>query len=119
MNPSIKQEWLEALRSGQYKQGKHRLQNSTGGFCCLGVLCDIASRHGVGGWRLEGEDPPVYDCSASGLVDTAVGRLPRAVIDWAGLGGQTDPMAGEARLSTLNDCGHTFAEIADLIEKKL
>ena len=32
--------WVEALRSGKYKQGKISLQNANG-FCCLGVACDI------------------------------------------------------------------------------
>ena len=32
--------WLEALRSGKYKQTTGRLQDSKG-FCCLGVACDV------------------------------------------------------------------------------
>ena len=36
--------WLEALRSGKYKQGMKALKNSDGSMCCLGVLCDV---HGV------------------------------------------------------------------------
>lgn len=35
----VKAKWLKALRSGDYKQTKHKLYNpKTGGFCCLGVL---------------------------------------------------------------------------------
>ena len=30
--------WLAALRSGDYKQGRAKLMNSEGGYCCLGVL---------------------------------------------------------------------------------
>ena len=33
--------WLEALRSGDYKQGQIYLRNKENEFCCLGVLCDI------------------------------------------------------------------------------
>lgn len=40
----IKTEWLEALRSGAYKQTggtmKRRLENGYRGYCCLGVLCE-------------------------------------------------------------------------------
>lgn len=44
-----KKRWLKALRSGEYEQAVHRLRAVTvgpvkkvEGFCCLGVLCDIA-----------------------------------------------------------------------------
>jgi len=40
MNPRIKQRWLDALRSGEYKQTMENLQDMNG-FCCLGVLCDL------------------------------------------------------------------------------
>lgn len=33
-------EWIAALRSGKYKQGKSRLKRGDA-FCCLGVACDI------------------------------------------------------------------------------
>lgn len=32
--------WTAALRSGEYKQTKHTLQNRRG-FCCLGVACKV------------------------------------------------------------------------------
>lgn len=49
MNPEIKAQWLAALRSGNYIQGKYYLQSFdvTGEqhtFCCLGVLCDIMGK---------------------------------------------------------------------------
>ena len=38
----VKQKWLEALRSGEYKQGKGLLYNpSSDSYCCIGVLCTI------------------------------------------------------------------------------
>lgn len=37
MNKDIKKKWVEALRSGDYKQTRLRLQDK-GGYCCLGVL---------------------------------------------------------------------------------
>lgn len=42
MEPSKKQimTWVNALRSGEYKQTKHHLQDKKG-YCCLGVACDI------------------------------------------------------------------------------
>lgn len=42
IDPSEKKRWVKALRSGSYKQGYGELRTpSTGGFCCLGVYCDI------------------------------------------------------------------------------
>ncbi len=32
--------WINALRSGEYKQTKARLQDNSG-FCCLGVACKL------------------------------------------------------------------------------
>jgi hypothetical protein len=43
MNKELKAKWVEALRSGKYKQGKGMLRNEKGQFCCLGVLCDITN----------------------------------------------------------------------------
>ena len=41
----LKQQWIEALRSGNYLQGKNWLADDMGTnvyYCCLGVLCEIA-----------------------------------------------------------------------------
>ncbi len=40
MDPILKAKWIEALRSGKYKQGKGVLRYGDE-FCCLGVLCDV------------------------------------------------------------------------------
>jgi hypothetical protein len=42
MTPEVKSEWLRALRSGDYQQGKATLRGPNG-FCCLGVLCDVVN----------------------------------------------------------------------------
>ena len=34
--------WLQALRSGKYKQGKNRLCSVDGEYCCLGVAGEVA-----------------------------------------------------------------------------
>lgn len=33
--------WIDALRSGKYKQGNKSLQPSKNEYCCLGVACKI------------------------------------------------------------------------------
>ena len=35
------QKWVDALKSGEYKQGQSRLRNIENKYCCLGVACDI------------------------------------------------------------------------------
>lgn len=41
MDADIKTKWVEALRSGDYTQGKSVLQNCNGDNCCLGVLARV------------------------------------------------------------------------------
>jgi hypothetical protein len=42
MKKDIAIKWIDALRSGKYKQGKSELHNSdTNEYCCLGVLNEI------------------------------------------------------------------------------
>jgi hypothetical protein len=55
MEKELAMRWVEALKSGHYKQGRgwlHDRGNNT--WCCLGVLCDVGgfkseSRHGLEG----------------------------------------------------------------------
>lgn len=52
MDPEIKAKWLDALRSGDYTQGRSFLavkneDTDQFDFCCLGVLCDLAVNEGV------------------------------------------------------------------------
>jgi hypothetical protein len=47
MSLELKQKWVDALRSGEYRQSKCGLRTPDG-FCCLGVLCDIVDPNG---WR--------------------------------------------------------------------
>lgn len=47
MDPNMKTEWVNALRSSHYRQGSSRMRRKRGDkvyFCCLGVLqdaCDL------------------------------------------------------------------------------
>lgn len=115
--------WVDALRSGDYKQGDGQLRaRRTAGdeFCCLGVLCELAIKDGVTVTvdRREGTDYFLYEGQA--------GLLPREVIDWAGfdpdgdlegdLDGFYDVALGVAGTAAeLNDNGEPFANIADVI----
>lgn len=46
MKTEYKQKWIDALRSGKYKQGRGILKTVDGEFCCLGVLCDVYNNEG-------------------------------------------------------------------------
>jgi hypothetical protein len=125
MKKTIRNQWVAALRSGDYRQIKGNLHQQGGetldlpaGFCCLGVLCDLAAREGI----VAGSLNPRSGIWAYGA-DTDTGVLPREVLDWAGLK-DSDPLVpvgdDAASLTTVNDdYKMTFTEIAHLIEEHL
>ncbi len=105
MNKEIKERWIKALNSGEYKQGTTFL-NGPNGYCCLGVLCDLAAKDGLGEW--EG----VY---GSKTFISSSWNLPSMVNEWAGyINGLV-----VAELMGLNDSDVPFTEIAKVIEAKL
>ena len=124
MNPEIKAQWVAALRSGEYEQGKWALhyvdENGNAQFCCLGVLCDLAVKAGL--------DVEVFgpDQGSEGYVcyDDSPDGLPNSVSDWSGLGGpwgrrpDKDRGDDDYALYALNDAGVSFEEIADVIEEE-
>lgn len=126
MNPAVKAAWVEALRSGEYQQTNGKLRDDKG-FCCLGVLCDLAVKEGIGTWDTEPRiSYEITFISSSDPSHWSGTMLTDEVVRWAGLVDQ-DPIvpvpAGNGNrmvtLSWLNDdTGATFAEIADAIEKE-
>lgn len=97
--------WVEALRSGKYKQGRNQLRHGNS-FCCLGVFCDIVNPEGwvedenVSGyffWKYKkGKNNSYIPCNLMkelGILDKNTGML-----------------------ANMNDAGKTFEEIADKIE---
>jgi hypothetical protein len=121
MNPDIKVRWVEALRSNNYKQAKGYLKTEDG-FCCLGVLCDIAVQDGViaAPIKLEGQygEPDHY-----GYGSGKTGELPEEVADWAGLDSYNSLVREGESLTSLvelnDDYGYEFKQIAQLIEEQL
>ena len=104
MNKQLKAKWVQALRSGKYKQGQEHLRGIDNTFCCLGVLCDIQRRR----WFRSGT---YYGVRTGGNLD---------------IGGEQDDRllqsVGYYHLSTLiemNDTGESFEAIADYIETNL
>ena len=114
MNARIKRKWVTALRSGKYMQGRGFLKDEDGGYCCLGVLCDVfAKEKSKLGVKFIGESDGTWSFMGSGATLSGV------VADWAGLD-HTDPTIGPTTAISLNDdqC-RSFKYIARMIEKYL
>jgi hypothetical protein len=102
MDKEIKGKWVEALRSGKYKQCQGILKRNDE-YCCLGVLCDIVDPE----WTLTHAEESGY--------------LPDHIKKLAGLtitGMLTGYVDGCGDLASLNDkAKYTFDQIADVIEE--
>ena len=117
MNTDIKKRWIDALNSGDYKQGQHGL-NIGDEFCCLGVLCDLAAADGVVTVVYE---PQFRYVRSYQSFDGETKYLPPAVQSWAGLDNRNPAVAvdHDRSLASLNDDGYTFEAIALVIEAAL
>lgn len=108
------QEWLDALRSGEYEQATCTLESAYGGFCCLGVACKVAEKHGV---RINRERSGTKRVEGTSLEH----QLP--VISFfhfnpvpAGTGNSLG--SSDLNLIEMNDSDKlSFEEIADLVEE--
>jgi hypothetical protein len=124
MKQEIKEKWVAALRSGEYKQTKGYLHNEEG-FCCLGVLTDLCAKEK----GIEWEDSD--DADGTYAMDGCELQLPSGVVNWAGLPtddpyvntpeGMNSESGNYSCLTQLNDGTNgfsslTFAQIADIIE---
>lgn len=110
-----RKEWIEALRSGKYKQVQAALRRSSG-YCCLGVACDLS---GLTEWT-------THDIDNGGnqwysyFDEECI--LPSEVADYFGVPTEvalsTIPEGQDAKtLIGMNDAGETFEKIAEFIEK--
>ncbi len=119
MDPEAKRAWVEALRSGEYKQGCDVLalvsRDGRAAFCCMGVLCDVAglpSDHnedlGTLRYEFDGES-----CAAAlpGSFASAIGLQRYPVLTYNGQARTASQLNDDERLS--------FDEIADLIDAQL
>lgn len=100
-----RRKWVEALRSGKYKQAKMVLREKGRTMCCLGVLADIAgckwSRGGSGSWTADGEFQVA----------------PQKAMDFVGLR-LKGAFYGKSGLADMNDKGASFDKIASVIERE-
>lgn len=79
---------VAALRSGKYPQGRGMLKQVTPdgtalGYCCMGVMCEVAMEHGV---AIETALVPVNDAVSKVTFDGGTAFLRGNVIGWLGVG---------------------------------
>lgn len=118
MDTKIKADWIAALRSGDYIQGRGQLREtdlSTGAtsFCCLGVLCNL---HAIAHPKIAAAQ------STKDSYMQMTSYLPPSVEIWSGLsdkagvyGHRVGPSVGS--LANDNDNGKSFEQIAGIIER--
>lgn len=141
MNTEYKRKWVDALRSGKYRQGVGVLKNANEEYCCLGVLCDILdvgkflyvkdlnkfsginTEGNSSGYIFVDKDVELEDIAndfsrdfttSDSLSMYSVGALPMHVKSLVGLG-----YSEESDLIDMNDNGSSFEEIAEWIETNL
>lgn len=120
-----RKKWVEALRSGKYKQGKEYLAQEIGEetvFCCLGVACELVTP--------EHEQAYKYSFAAGTQVKSyrnSTRDLPPVVMKALGLRCKSGGFFNTGKIATgrrgyesLVHCNDklnlTFNEIADIIE---
>lgn len=117
MKPEVAKIWVDALRSGEYTQGKQALKFTKGGkwyHCCLGVLCELYDQNHEE--KLE-QTTDIYAEKTIVYFNGEHEILPQIVADWAGLGSRKGIHV--VSLVDLNDNGYSFKEISDVIEQNV
>lgn len=119
MDKVMKRRWLKALRNDKYKQTTGTLCRGEGEnreYCCLGVLCDLYKTTELGKkarakWVENGDT----DLIGFRLSSTVFTRMPSVSIrkNLGLLSKEADTLAD------MNDCGKSFKQIANYIEKHL
>lgn len=125
MKPEIRDQWIAALLSGNYKQTQAQLRSVANPdcYCCLGVLTDLYLKDTHQDWMLqagvdeENPDQKHYLCHNHYL------DIPPEVVEWAGMY-ERDPVViyddhGWGLMGLNDDVGLSFAEIADIIDEQL
>jgi hypothetical protein len=116
--------WVDDLRVNVAKQAIGRLWRKDSGidsFCCLGRLCVLAIAAKV---IPEPSKHVKYDGSAVMQIEEQLAFLPLKVREWIGMNNNEGQfvtrytLALPSSLTSLNDSGKSFNEIADVIESR-
>lgn len=96
MDAELKRKWIEALRSGEYRQARMVLRDAMHRMCCLGVLATVQG--------CQWEFVPIDERNVINLPFGLNAGISHSV---------------RLALAEMNDSGKSFKEIADYIEKHL
>lgn len=115
---------VDALRSGEFKQGQGRLGRDDE-YCCLGVACLVARRNGLNLKVHVDDDSDVHFGDPDNWLEEDYAQLPHSVQDWYGfewndpeLSGDGDQADAKYNASTFNDdYDYDFNRIADAFER--
>lgn len=108
MDSVLKQKWVDALRSGAYKQGNGYLRTKEDKFCCLGVLCDLMADR----WITDSDYESCYGYTCGGEI--CLGYLPSKTKEEISLENFLEEI-----LIQMNDAGESFDNIAKYIQNNL
>ncbi len=107
--------WIEALESGNFKQGQYRLVSTEDEYCCLGVACEVLGAERKGGGYVDGNSP----CRTGGLPQQVLREL-----------GMKSDMGSTIERFTINDvevsglvsandaAGASLKQIAEILRNK-
>ena len=108
------EEWINALKSGEYTQGVGQLRKDDK-YCCLGVYCDLQAKKGLGEWRGN-----YFWHSKGGYTGTGGENVVLPPMNLIGTGQRNLPLfrgGGLLPMDALNDrVKLSFEEIAELLE---
>ena len=107
MNNEVKARWIQALKSGNFQQGKNSLHYENK-FCCLGVLCELAVENNVSSYERSVDSSYTYYDGGS---TTPAAR----VLNWAEL----ESITVETLIRMNDSYENSFETIANYIEENL
>lgn len=109
MDKELKDKWVAALRSGEYKQGRSYLKRGDL-YCCLGVLCEVAQ---LPSWDTHA-DMAYLDGNQAMIPLRILKQLELDYVFAKELAYRNDGVSGLGQVFE----HHTFTEIADIIEER-
>lgn len=113
----LQTEWINRLRSGKYIQGETFLRCrdpdlKADKFCCLGIACELAIEAGCEIQAERRNNAVYYDGLFTASLPSQVVKMMKFRGDYGQAVGYRGP-----QLSTMNDQGRSFEEIADVVSR--